>query len=60
MCLRRTVSLSVKVCRICHRLLPATALTCPGCGKYNLVAVRCRIDKQDLEDYFRAFPKQKS
>lgn len=55
MCLRRTVSISVKVCRGCHRLLPSDILTCPGCGEYALVGARCRVDKQDVKEFYRMF-----
>jgi rRNA maturation endonuclease Nob1 len=56
--LRRIVSLSVKVCRACHRLAPPDSITCPRCGRFDLTAIRCRVDKLDLEDYYRAFPKR--
>ena len=55
MCLRRIVSLSVKVCRYCHRLTHPAALTCPRCGRFDLVAIRCRVDKLDLKAYYRTF-----
>lgn len=54
----RIVSLSVKVCRDCHRLTLPDSITCPRCGRYDLVAIRCRVDKLDLKDYYRAFPKR--
>jgi len=53
--LRHTVSISVKVCRVCHQLLPSAALTCRGCGKYELVAVRCRVDRSELDEFYRMF-----
>ena len=55
MCLRRIVSLSVKVCRSCHRLTHPAAITCPRCGRFDLVATRCHVDKLDLEAYDQAF-----
>ena len=55
MCLRRIVSLSVKVCRACHRLMPPGSIHCPRCGRFDLVAIRCRVDKLDLEAYDQAF-----
>lgn len=55
MCLRRIVSLSVKVCRACHRLAPPDSISCPRCGRFDLTAIRCRVDKLDLKDYYRTF-----
>jgi ribosomal protein L40E len=54
----RTISLSIKVCRSCHRPMPITALTCPRCGQYDLVAIRCQVDKRDLKEYYQTFPKR--
>jgi len=55
MSLRRIVSLSVKVCRACHRLMPADSIHCPRCSRFELVAIRCQVDKLDLKDYYRTF-----
>jgi hypothetical protein len=49
------VSLSVKVCRACHRLTHPAAIACPRCGRFDLVAIRCRVDKLDLKAYYRTF-----
>jgi hypothetical protein len=55
MCLRRIVSISVKVCRACHRLALPDSITCPHCPSIDLTAIRCRVDKLDLKDYHRVF-----
>ena len=55
MSLRRIISLSVKVCRACHRLTPPDSISCPRCGRFDLTAIRCQVDKLDLKDYYRTF-----
>jgi hypothetical protein len=37
--------------------MPPDSIHCPRCGRFDLVAIRCRVDKLDLKDYYRTFPK---
>jgi len=35
--------------------MPPDSIICQRCGQYNIEAIRCRVDKLDLKDYYRVF-----
>jgi len=48
---REVVSVRVKVCQRCHRLLVAGAIVCSVCYGYQLASTRCRIDRADVKAF---------
>jgi rRNA maturation endonuclease Nob1 len=50
-----SISIYCRLCRQCHRLVRRGVLSCPVCGTFELVAVRCRVDRRDIEAYHKTF-----
>lgn len=59
MCLKKlkhTVSLNVKFCRGCHRIIERASLSCPSCNRIALVAIRLRVHRDELAAFYEAYP----
>jgi len=47
-----------RLCRRCHRVCSRYRMLCPFCGAIVLVPIRIRVDKDELKDFLKTWPRR--